>query len=630
MRLRSNVVCGLLFAAGTIPLGTPSVAGNDKTACRDTQTTASGGSLVTTVPVKVHGRRYQLEVATAAVLGEPRTSSFAVSSGRHTVLRGHATGSPDGFTLTVELDSGVRGLRRLELASPDGRTVTGTVDGRALAPFGVGANTAPEFADGGTVPRLKVKPLLRRVLRKLAACAGGERPATPVPQALISSCDACNAGCAVAFVGCGVATLLSAAAGVGIPTLALNVANCEDALFKCARACTRGTACCPVPCAAGHGIAFGDNVCDATCAEDAVCCGGPDNPNGQCCGGAGGGGSHCCGSQCLDAGDRCLDPGTGAFCYGAFPGDVCADTSQGGPAFCCDAGKPVCRDSARHVCCAANAGELCDVDGAPGCCPSDRPYCSRGTAAGCCPEPVCCDPPSSKCGNTCCNPFTQTCGDASRDLCVESAPDVVIDQPALGAHLFEETPVTLSGHVFGGSCAAEHGHWTSNTQADEIPPAGCTVLAKFHGLGSRTLTLGVTSPGGTPGAASIGVTIDAKPTVVATILAPSASTAINVDNCDDVLLEAYATGASPLTLQWTWQADQLGCAPFAITPSCPPFNILCTSQPPPEVTYLSFWHSCGPPVPPCIGTGKIQLRVTDVLSQTATDDVAVSLVRNPP
>jgi hypothetical protein len=634
-QLRATVrflgACGLLFAAGTAEAGTvgmarPKAAAKAKTPCRGVDTTPVAGSLVTTVPLKVGGRPYQLEIRTAGALGQPSTASFTVSSGRRTWLRGEATGSSDGFTLSVELDSGVRGARHIELASADGRMVTGTVDGRALAPFAAAGNTAPDFVDGGTAPKLRVRPLLRRVLRKLERCASHESAVAATPQALISSCDACNAGCGLAFAGCGFATLLSAAAGVGIPTLALNIANCEDALFKCASACARGTACCPVPCADGHGIAFGSNVCAATCSEGAVCCGGPNNPNGQCCGG--GDGSQCCGSSCLDAGDRCLDPNTGAFCYGAYPGDVCSDTSQPGAGFCCAASKPVCRDAAQHLCCASDAGELCDIDGGTGCCPSNLPYCSRGTAAGCCAESVCCDPPSSRCGNTCCNPFTEVCGDASQSLCVEPAPDVVIDQPAPGAHLYEDTPVALAGHVFGGTCTSQNGHWASSSLADEVAPAGCSVSARFHGLGMRTLTLTVMSPNGTPGSANVVVTVDAKPAVVATILEPTASDAFNVDNCDDVLLEAYATGAAPLGLAWTWQADQLGCAPFTITATCPILNPICTILQPPD-TYVSVWHSCGPPTPPCLGTGKIRLRVTDTLSQTASDEVAVSLIRNP-
>jgi hypothetical protein len=618
--VRILALCAILCATGTIP-----AHAKGKTACGGSDSNQSGGSIVTTVPLRVGGRLYRLETRTTAALGGKTTSSFTVSSGHRQLFDGEAVGSPDGFTVKVDLGIGLHGLRRLELTSTDGRTVAGTADGRALAPFPIGGVTSPEFADGGKVPKLKMKPLLRRVLSKLATCAGGQPSVRP--RALLSSCDTCNVGCALAFAGCGVGTLLSAAAGVGIPTLALNIANCEDALFKCASACAHGKACCPVPCAAGHGIALGNNVCEATCSEDAVCCGGAGNPSGQCCGGSGGAGSFCCGATCLDAGDRCINP-AGAYCFGGTDGDVCADASTPGPVFCCGGSEPVCRDSAEHVCCSSDAGELCDIEGKRGCCPSDHPFCSKGTAAGCCDEPVCCDPPSSKCGSTCCNPLTEVCIEGA---CVEPAPDIVIDQPADGAHLYDDTSVTLSGHVFGGTCTSANGHWKSNVLADEVPASGCTVVAKFHGTGARTLTLTVTSPGGTPGSKSVSVTIDLKPAVTGTILAPPDTTAINLDNCDDVLLEASATGAPPLTLTWIWQADQLGCAPFTIPTSCPITNITCTVEPPPD-TYVTFWHSCQMPEPPCEGTGKIRLQVTDDLGRSPPpppDDVGVSLVRNP-
>jgi hypothetical protein len=202
--------------ASTIPPPRPNVAAKGKTACQGVESSVAGGSLVTTVRLKVGGRRYQVEIGTAGALGEPRRSSFTVALGHRTLIRGEATGSPDGFTLKVDLDRGVRGVRHLELVSPDAHTVSGTVDGRALAPFAIGGTTAPDFVDGGKVPKLKVKPALRRALRKLATCAGAEPSVTP--QALISSCDTCNAGCGLAFTGCGLGVLLSAAAGVGIPT----------------------------------------------------------------------------------------------------------------------------------------------------------------------------------------------------------------------------------------------------------------------------------------------------------------------------------------------------------------------------------------------------------------------------
>jgi hypothetical protein len=616
MRPIAVAVCGVVLAVA---------AAQAKTRCRDVETASSGGALTTTIPVRVGGRRYQLTTETTAAPGMPRASSFTLSSGHRTWLRGAATAAENGFALTVDFDAGVRGIRHLELTSTDGVTASGVVDGRALAPFAIGGGSPPTFLDGGKVPNVKMKPLLRRVLHKAAACAATDASPSVGPQPLISSCDLCNAGCGLAFAGCGVGVLLSAAAGVGIPTLGLNAANCEKALFDCAHACAKGSACCPVPCAGGHGIAIGDSVCDATCSEGAVCCGGPAHPDGMCCDSN----ASCCGPFCIDTTTgQCANPNTGAYCQFGH-GDLCSDASTPGPfAFCCPDDKPVCRDLAQHLCCPQGAGAVCTIDGEPGCCPPETPYCSSGTAAGCCAEPVCCDPPQSKCGSTCCDPLTQVCTDG---VCTEAPPDVVIDQPSDGDHVNEDTPITLSGHDLGlGRCqtAPQSGHWTSDGVNDQIPANGCTVTAKLYGLGSHLLTFTVLGPGGTPGSASIHVTVDPKPAIDVQILAPTAGSAINVDNCDDVLLEVYAIGAQPLTLTWTWQADQMGCAPFTMTTSCPPLNIVCTVQPPPD-TYYSFWHSCGPPEPPCIGTGKIKVQVTDSLNQTDTDEVAVSLVRNP-
>ena len=592
-------------------------------------TTPSGNPLTTTVGFDRRGRRYQLQTTVEGPLGGPWRSSFVLSAGVSTWMRGQATGSLAGFTATFDFDRGARGARHLELSSADGLTATGAIDGRALARFTIGGNTPPVFVDGKSTRPLKLKGPVRRVLRELFTCAGQTPPGLARGRSLSSSCDTCNIGCGLKFLGCGLGVLASAAAGVGLPFLALNVANCEEALLKCTTVCAQGTACCPVPCAGGHGVSLGSNSCAATCSDDAVCCGGPNSPQGQCCGGTGGNGSFCCGGQCLDAGARCLNPNTGTYCANGATGEVCADASPPGAVFCCDASAPVCRDTTAHLCCASNAGEVCDINGLPGCCPPSTPFCSQGNAGGCCAEPVCCDPPTSKCGSACCNPFTQVCGDAGQSLCVGAPADVVIDEPAPSAQVPEDTLVTLAGHVFGGTCTNQNGGWTSNVQADQVPVAGCSVVAKLYGLGAHTLTLTVSNNGSAPGSASVAVTVIAKPAITAKILLPTTSTAINVDNCDDVELESTATGAPPLApFAWTWQADQQGCAPFTIPVSCPFANIICSIQPPPD-TYITFWHSCGPPFPPCTGAGKIKLQVTDALSQTAGDVKAVTLVRNP-
>jgi hypothetical protein len=417
----------------------------------------SHGALVTTVPLRIQGHRLKLDLMTAGTPTGPRTSSLVLSRGRTVLLQSHGSISAAGFTLTIEFGAAVRGIRTIELASADGRTVTGTVDGRALAPFALGsAPGALAFADGGASPRVRIKPVVRQALRKLstldlAACAAAGSPALVSPRPLLSDCELCLDACFIAYWSCNTAALIALGAceavtvGAGtplcVPTYLLAAAGCHKAMFDCSTACTNGTSCCPVPCAGGHGVAISDTAfCQQTCSDGAVCCGGASDARGQCCDKA----ADCCGATCLEglfAGDRCVNPSTGAFCFKEFPGDVCGDTSQPTSAFCCPVGAPVCRDAGKHVCCPAGAGEVCSVDGQAGCCPPNAPRCIKGSACcapqdvcgaegACCPPPhvclgqTCCNPPSTVCGAACCDEFS-TCVDAERSLCCASLTSVV-------------------------------------------------------------------------------------------------------------------------------------------------------------------------------------------------------------
>jgi hypothetical protein len=298
--------------------------------------------------------------------------------------------------------------------------------------------------------------LVRQVLRRLSkidlsACSAAHSAAASPQPLVVSNCDLCEAGCGLGFMGCGFSALTAlaaceigsagAATPVCVPAYLAAAAGCEKALSDCSTACTRGSACCPVPCFGGTGVAISDTaVCDQTCSDNAVCCGGPNDPQGECCDHS----SNCCGSNCLEgifAGDRCVNPSTGAFCFKGSPGDVCGDTSHSGFALCCPSGSPVCRDLARHVCCAQGAGDLCEVDGQPGCCPANAPQCVGGSvccapqdicgnAGDCCPPPhlclgqTCCNPPSTVCGSACCDE-SSTCVDATSSLCCASLTSVV-------------------------------------------------------------------------------------------------------------------------------------------------------------------------------------------------------------
>lgn len=214
---------------------------------------------------------------------------------------------------------------------------------------------------------------------------------------------------------------------------------------------------------------------------------------------------------------------------------------------------------------------------------------------------------------------------------IEGAPTVVIDSPQFGDQLWEDTPTTLAGRDLGlGLCQADptDGHWTSDNPNDEIPADGCTVIGVFHGEGLRLLTFSVTAPHGTAGSTAVWAEVDPKPPVVASLIAPSDGAAFNVDNGDQVMLEAYVEGSEPVVRAWTWLADGVGCEPFTIPAECSLLNPVCAMLPPEGVTDVAFWDLAAAP-PPCTGTGRIVLEVTDALAQTASDDASVSLVLNP-
>src|SRR5262245_144964 len=137
MRMTARVVlavCGWWLAATTVQATTlrlpgPDGAARQRARCRRVESAVSGNALVTTIPVNVGGRRYRMEVTTVAAPDTARSSTIVLTSGRRTWMRGEAVASMDGFTLHLELDAGARGVHVLELASTDGVTASGAVDG---------------------------------------------------------------------------------------------------------------------------------------------------------------------------------------------------------------------------------------------------------------------------------------------------------------------------------------------------------------------------------------------------------------------------------------------------------------------------------------------------------------------
>lgn len=408
---------------------------------------SAGGTLTTTVSLKHSpiGRNVTLAVSKSGSPNGQQITTTTLRRGHESVLRLTATiassGALDGM---AEFGSGFHGIKTMTFTSTNGQTFDGTVDGRALQPFSAGtAAGALRFADGRAAPKVKIKRTLQAVLRKLSqvnfqSCiapvpasgssvrpedVGGDLCKTLFGSSFLmtlglSDCDCCQLVCNVGFVGFG----LGGIAGCAVTVIGCVIA--EVGVFKgasdCYNACAGASECCPVPCAEGTPT----QTCTRTCSENAVCCGGAGEPNGQCCDNA----ADCCGTTsptCLEGiftGYKCADAQTGAFCYPG-QGDVCADTSMpglyngagvlGSGSACCPADTPVCRDATNHVCCSSGAGDVCGN----GCCQTSTPHCDDfgscclptdtcGPTGQCCPNPHVC------LGSQCCNPPLQVCASA--------------------------------------------------------------------------------------------------------------------------------------------------------------------------------------------------------------------------
>jgi|GEM_PF-2328269 len=439
---------GIIAATPTNAIATPSSpvvgpAAKHKHRPSGCAVTRSGSSLIIAAPFTVHGQRFLVNIESAGSPTGPRTASVTLSHGHRTLLSSQSSFSAGTFTLTTQFGAAFHGVRSIDLASTDGKTVTGTIDGRALKPFTIGSNPDTiQFADEKAGPNVKVKPLIQAVLKKaagidLSTCGtsgGAARSAlrSIVPASIIpglSDCELCQDGCSVAYWLCGGAATGGMAAceggttGAGtaacVPAYVAALAGCEKAIDDCDNACVGGDACCSVPCAGGlpH-AASPTEFCKGDCGDGQVCCGGASNPHGVCCSNA----SDCCGGPdtsfvtCTEgtfSDAHCVDQNTGALCFNNQPGEVCETAQQaaGGFLHCCPGDAPVCRDINTGLCCAQGAGDICGNGTL--CCPANTPTCARGTC--CAPQDVCgaggdcCPSPHTCVGTTCCNPPSQVC-----------------------------------------------------------------------------------------------------------------------------------------------------------------------------------------------------------------------------
>ena len=327
----------------------------------------------------------------------------------------HSPSSRPPYQGQVHLGAVFKTQRSLIWASEDGRLVRGTLDGRRLAPFTIGAAAPPlRFADGGTPPppealaadfEAAVRDLLSRARINGETCRSAFPPARERPpreprgpqfHALSGhhsntdssgACNDCKLGCTTAGIACGIGFGVACAFTFGIGC-AVGVAGCGVTVAACFVTC-QNTVCCPVGC--------GSNVFEC-CFNDETCL----NPAQSLC--CDGGTVGCAGMTCCDPTDTCMSNGTCCPKPGVPCGDICCpggavcQTDKTGP-HCCTEGHVLCNG----VCC-DDPDEICFND------------------------KTCCLP-EKKCGSTCCDKLSN-CANESKGLCC-SACNAILYEPLM-------------------------------------------------------------------------------------------------------------------------------------------------------------------------------------------------------
>jgi len=531
------------------PAATSSTTQHDRTreATISVETTASDGrvlSLVhtTSATTSPNGVETHLDVTLG---GRPALSivSSAASDGARRV--------------TVEYGEGFEGVKRATYESADGKTFTGTVDGRAFAPGPIGSGApAPAFADGRPAPTLSVDPVVRAALgealdavkRKAsshdASPATGSAP-TPIPFAQpmfgvpgrfddtqgTASCHGCIDAVYAGQVLCDIGAVAACWGSFGF--------GCGEAVAACVEEVTVGLTACHEPGALCCPVACGPTDFAGTVES---CCYGGDtclNPNtpGLCCAP----GTQACG------GKVCCTPDAPCQAEAGFCCPVQQTCGTGKDALCCDQGTACIGGQccpADHVandgtCCISPTlnGVCCDQFGEEAC----NGSCCTGTCCGgdvCCPTGQacttaggCCGAGQAACGALCCA-AGQVCLDPSTSTC--SSNQTVLE--------FWD-PTTMTGTL---------GNTTCNGLPCETETLGSSFDLRGTGCAAGVVTITIPTPAGS--SQTFTATADATGTFLTTVTPtgstngppwPSAITATEVVNGTTYSANAIAAFISP-------------------------------------------------------------------------------------
>lgn len=328
-----------------------------------------------------------------------------------------------GVILTMTYGAVFSGINRARFLT-DGQTITGDIDGRAIAPLSVNADPGQmHFADGGAPLAVQVDPALVDAIKSLfqlaaqqagtcrAAQAAGQVSAQAgrgSPECLLAlgKCAGDAFGCVKSVVG--FTTVCSAILGPlgGLVCGLVGTVICVYTSSQCLRDATYGGDCCPIRCGGDVNNLLGPNP---LCCPEGESCLDP-NSNLVCCRT---GTRACNGVCCLNGsckGGICCTPGTGNIC-----GDRCCaplDDCCGGTTCC--AGTCYGSSGNENNCCPSVGHFVCPKsDGSSDCCASDRACCSIDGCCGpgqACVNNRCTAVCAFMCNGQCCQQTDVSCG----------------------------------------------------------------------------------------------------------------------------------------------------------------------------------------------------------------------------
>lgn len=416
----------LVAASQPLPPQTPVPCAprwQDSTLVRETSAQAVVGARQFTIDMR---SAYDRTAGSQLDLSVRRGAALAMDFTLRTTAKGE-------LEVHMLLGEGFHGPKELAFASADRKTLTGTIDGRPIAPFDLAASPETmKLADGGPLPEGDVDEDVEQALPKLleavkAQCSAAapspektsalslvSEPAHPSHPDSSAGCILCVLAAQGVLAACLVGAVLSAAAcGPFYPLcFAVLALGCAAALFAtlCSGCsffvglCSAGGSCCPVFCGPDKQCCGNGESCAGTewlCCSPGLracgtsnCCAPTDGclANGTCCPI---GNTICKGVCCPTGVTQCL-PSTGECCLGSACGNACCNPSQ------------TCTNSATSTCCDTEhaCGAVC-CDKSQSCTDPNRGVCTScsncsGPNRECCYGQCCTEPAF-------CSPFTRRC-----------------------------------------------------------------------------------------------------------------------------------------------------------------------------------------------------------------------------